>query len=84
MRLPDQPNEIPPKLLASAVRFHRKQAHLTQTELARLAGVGKTVIFDVEKGKATIQLDTLLKVLRILNISMNFTSPIMGAFNEKS
>ena len=33
------------------VRFHRRRAGLTQPELARIAGVGRTVVLDVEKGK---------------------------------
>lgn len=37
--------------MASIIRGHRKKAGLTQKELADLAGLGKTVIFDIEKGK---------------------------------
>jgi predicted transcriptional regulator len=51
--------------------------------LADLAGVGKTVIYDIEKGKETIRYSTLLKVLRALNISIVFTSPLMEMLNEK-
>ena len=48
---------------------------LTQQQLAQLAGVGKTVIYDIEKGKMTIKLNTLLKVLYILNIQLKFEPP---------
>lgn len=51
---------------------------------ADLAGVGKTVIYDIEKGKETIRLSTLQKVLRVLNVKISFTSPLMEAFDEKS
>lgn len=61
--------------IAKLVRFYRKQSGLSQQELARLAGVGKTVIFDIEKDKQTVQLDTLLKVLDVLNIRMTFETP---------
>lgn len=64
------PNEI-----AKIVHYCRKQSELSQQELARLAGVGKTVIFDIEKGKKTVQLNTLLKVLDVLNIRMKFEIP---------
>jgi HTH-type transcriptional regulator/antitoxin HipB len=37
------------------VRACRKKVGLSQAELARLAGVGKTVVFDIEKGKTTIR-----------------------------
>ena len=66
--------------LSKAIRFHRKKSGLSQLELSKLAGVGKTAIFDLEKGKQTIQLDTLLKVIRILNIRMSFQSPMMEVF----
>jgi serine/threonine-protein kinase HipA len=70
--------------LGPIVRFHRKKAKLNQQELARLAGVGKTFIFDVEKGKTSIQLDFLLKVLHVLNIKIDFQSPLMSLFQEQS
>ena len=64
------------------VRFHRKRAGLSQKDLADLAGVGKTVIFDIEKGKETVKLITLMKVLDTLNIRMEFNSPLMNEFNN--
>jgi len=64
--------------LKSIVRHHRRLSGLTQIELARLAGVGKTVIFDIEHGKESVQLDTLRKVLAALNIQMVFQSPVLN------
>lgn len=79
--------KIGPNQLSEAVRFHRKKSGLSQAELARFASVGKTVVFDIEKGKRTVQLDTLLKILAILNITTLFQSPLMENFirstNEK-
>ena len=62
--------------IAQLVLVCRKHARLTQSELAELAGVGKTVIFDIEQGKTSIQLDTLQKVLSILNIQMILKPPM--------
>jgi len=62
--------------LGTETRFHRKKAGLTQMELAVLAGVGKTVIFDLEKGKPTIRVETLLKILDVLNMKLIWTSPL--------
>lgn len=72
--------------IARMVRFHRKKAKLTQLELAKLAEIGKTVVFDIEKGKKTVRFATLLAVLHVLNIQMEFQSPLMHKFeeNEKS
>lgn len=69
--------------LAKAIRTHRKISGLTQNQLADFAGVGKTVIFDLEHGKLTVKLDTLLKVLKVLNVSLEISSPI-GEQNAKS
>ena len=66
-----------PQELANTIREHRKAARLSQLQLAELAGVGKTVVFDIEKGKETIQLNTLRKILAVLNITVKLTSPLM-------
>ncbi|GLU45254.1 helix-turn-helix domain-containing protein [Allomuricauda sp. NBRC 101325] len=62
--------------LGSMVRDHRKKAGLTQLELANLAGVGKTTVFDIEKNKETVRWNNLLAVLEVLNIKVEFTSPL--------
>ena len=72
--------------IGAIIHFHRKKSNLSQKELADLAGVGKTVVFDIEKGKDTIRLNTLLKILNVLNISIEPESPLMKSFiseNEK-
>ncbi len=61
--------------IAKTVHYCRKQSGLSQQALANLAGVGKTVIFDIEKGKETVQLSTLLKVLDTLNIRIKLEMP---------
>jgi HTH-type transcriptional regulator / antitoxin HipB len=64
--------------LRNVVREHRRLSGLTQNELARLAGVGKTVIFDIEHGKESVQFDTLKKVLSALNIKVVLQSPVLA------
>lgn len=61
--------------IANMVRYYRKQSGLSQRDFAKIAGVGKTALFDIEKGKETVQLNTLLKVLDVLNIKMKFDTP---------
>jgi HTH-type transcriptional regulator/antitoxin HipB len=68
---------LKPEILAKVIRTHRKAAKLSQLQLAEMAGVGKTVIFDIEKGKETVQLDTLRKILKVLNIKVKLISPLM-------
>lgn len=64
------------------VQFHRKQAGLSRIALADIAGVGKTVVFDIEKGKQTVRFNTLLKILGALNISLIMDGPLMERFEE--
>jgi y4mF family transcriptional regulator len=68
--------------ISSVVRFHRKKSGLSQAELAKTAGVGKTVIFDIEKGKKTVQLRTLRMVFDALNIRISLSSPLMDAYER--
>jgi HTH-type transcriptional regulator / antitoxin HipB len=70
--------------LKDIVKFHRKKAKLTQAELASLAGIGKTCVFDIEKGKPSVQLSSVIKVLSVLNITIEFKSPLMPAFMEQT
>lgn len=63
--------------LNETVKKHRRMSGLSQAELAKLAGVGKTVVFDLEHGKRSIRYDTLTKILTVLNISIRFESPLM-------
>jgi y4mF family transcriptional regulator len=63
--------------LKSIVRHHRRLSGLSQAQLAKLAGVGKTVIFDIEHGKESVQFDTLKKVLDALNVKFTLQSPAL-------
>jgi y4mF family transcriptional regulator len=68
------------KLMADIIRFHRKRSGLTQLELAEMAGVGKNLIYELENGKQSVRLNNLLKVLQVLNINLEFQSPLRDAF----
>jgi HTH-type transcriptional regulator/antitoxin HipB len=63
--------------LAELIQSHRKKAGLAQAQLAKLAGVGKTVVWDLENGKESVQWDTLQKIFRVLNITAEWQSPLL-------
>ena len=63
--------------LSEVILLHRKKARLTRLDLAELAGVGKTAVYDVEHGKLSLRFDTLHKILAALNISLEFHSPLL-------
>jgi y4mF family transcriptional regulator len=66
------------------VKKHRRMSGLSQAELAKLAGVGKTVVFDLEHGKQSVRYDTLMKILSVLNITISFHSPVMERLRTES
>lgn len=73
--------------LAKIVIYHRKKSGLNRLELATIAGVGKTVIYDIEHGKSTVRLDTVIKILNVLNIKLELIGPLVqtrDVENEKS
>lgn len=59
------------KNLSTLIKSSRKKAGLSQIELAELAGVGKTLIFNIENGQTNVHFANLLKVLRVLNIKIS-------------
>jgi len=52
--------------IGSFVRCERKRRGLTQQELADLSGVGLNFVYQLEKNKATVQLNCANQVLRAL------------------
>ncbi|MDR3477207.1 MAG: helix-turn-helix transcriptional regulator [Gammaproteobacteria bacterium] len=73
-----------PAEIAQMVKYFRKRSGLSQQALAQVAGVGKTVVFDIEKGKETVQLNSLKKVLDVLNIHVKFETPFPQVPEDKS
>lgn len=69
--------------IGALIRCHRRKSGLTQNRLADLAGVGKSVVFDIEHGKETVQFNTLQKVCSALNITISLDSPIMELCREE-
>ena len=47
------------------VRSRRQAARMTQQELGELAGVGTRFISDLERGKPTVRIDVVNKVLAV-------------------
>ena len=76
-------NQLLLENLDDIVKYHREKSGLTRVRLAQLAAVGKSVVFDIENSKKTIRLDTLIKVLDVLNISVILQSPIMSEYEGK-
>jgi len=56
--------------LGSQIRMRRRALKLTQQELADLAEVSSHFVLDVEKGRESIRLDKLTKVLKVLGLNL--------------
>ena len=52
-----------PAQLGEVVRTTRKQLELTQPQLALAAGVGVRFIVDLEAGKPTVRLESVMRVI---------------------
>ena len=55
-----------PQELGEALRTSRKRLGLTQRQLALVAGVGVRFIVDLEAGKPTVRLDSVMRVIEAL------------------
>lgn len=60
-----------PQQLGEVLRAARKQLKLTQPQLALAAGVGVRFIVDLEAGKPTLRLETVLRVIDALGGVIN-------------
>lgn len=56
---------------------------MSRVQLAALAGVGKTAIYDLEHGKTTVQLETLGRILHALNIRIELAGPLMDLYQGR-
>ncbi len=69
--------------LASLISYHRKQAGLSQVELALHAGVSRNVVQDLEAGKERASWQNLQTVLRVLNLRMVAVGPLVEAWQKQ-
>ena len=54
-----------PQAIGEFVRARRQASSLTQQELGELAGVGTRFISELERGKTTLRMDAVNRVLRV-------------------
>ena len=67
---------------SSLIEFHRKQAGLSQIELADIAGVSRKVVQNIEGGKTSFEWRNLDALLHVLNIRLEPTGPLVAAWRE--
>jgi len=69
--------------IGSLVTFHRKKAGLTQIELAKLSGVSRFVVQDIEAGTGRTTWKHLKSVLTSLNLELEPKGPLVDAWQAQ-
>ncbi len=54
-----------PQAIGDFIRHRRLASHLTQQQLGELAGVGTRFVSELERGKPTLRMDAVNRVLRV-------------------
>ncbi|MGH7776905.1 MAG: helix-turn-helix transcriptional regulator [Candidatus Dormibacterales bacterium] len=62
------------KELGEAIRLARREQGLTQIALAERANVARGAVQKLEEGRGTVNLQTVLKILRTLSLDLRVTS----------
>ncbi|MBR1785945.1 MAG: helix-turn-helix transcriptional regulator [Paludibacteraceae bacterium] len=57
--------------LGQIIKRRRMELGITQQTLALLAGIGINTLVSIERGKLSVSLSTLMKVLDCLGLEMN-------------
>lgn len=57
--------EKSPRTIGRFIRERRQASHLTQQQLGELAGVGTRFVSDLERGKPTLRMDAVNRVLNV-------------------
>ena len=77
MQTPDNPDHAQrnfrvytPESIGAAIRYFRDEAGLSQAELAKLAGIHRSYLSQLEQGHETEQLRQIFRVLRQLGVRM--------------
>ena len=68
--------------LASLIAFHRKEAGLSQSELANHGGVSRYVVQDLEAGTGRTTWGKLQAVLQVLNLRLEPEGPLVEAWRQ--
>ena len=68
--------------LGALIKDERKRQGLTQIELGKMTGLNQTTLSLIEKGKPSVQLQTILVLLSALNLNIQIGSREQPAPDE--
>lgn len=58
--------------LANIIRERRAKLSISQSDLAQMADVGIATVKDIERGQGNPRLTTLLKIMEVLGMDIDF------------
>ncbi|WP_339831471.1 helix-turn-helix domain-containing protein [uncultured Parvibaculum sp.] len=70
------------KQIGTALRRYRRRQKLTQAELARRAGLRQSTVSQAEGGLETARLNTLMDLLRALDLELVIQPRTKGAHSD--
>lgn len=70
------------KQLGTALRRFRRERKLTQTELASRAGLRQGTVSQVENGLETVQLNTVMDLVRALDLEVVLQARTKGSHKD--
>ena len=71
-----------PKQLGVTLRRFRHERALTQTELAKRAGLRQSTVSQVENGLETVKLNTIMDLLRALDLEVVVQHRTKGSHSD--
>ena len=70
--------------LGKFVRTRRKAGKLSQRELGELAGVGARFVSELERGKPSMRLDAVVKVLAVFGKTLGVVDAAREGLNDEN
>jgi len=74
LNTPDLNQEFSTTLLGEAIKARRTQSQLRLEDAATLCGVAKQTLMDIEHGKDTCQISSILRVCQGLGIKLKISN----------
>ncbi|NBV84836.1 MAG: transcriptional regulator [Verrucomicrobia bacterium] len=70
--------------IAAVAKSRRRHLGLSQANLAAKTGVGREWVIEFEKGKASVELGYVVRVLRVLGLSIDLQPEVLPSGSDAS
>ncbi|MCD7825692.1 MAG: helix-turn-helix domain-containing protein [Clostridiaceae bacterium] len=69
------------EIIGSRVNYYRKEQNLSVDEVANMSNISPNVYYQIVKGKTDFRFSSLLKIISVLNISLDDVIPLVKNIN---